>query len=224
LEEEKMAANTVAFQWQSEAVHFEREFISREEIVLQAQHATGQLERRLIELQASIDEKDLSLAELVRLNSAGVSKSNGHNDGSRTKIPESLHTNVILTDSSTLTDPIVQNLMSPPPSMSRNPIPTPVTEGQMTSSFWSEDHLFEFEFQEGKSIMQTPLPGVSKHSGGLSTSVAKRVLLTWDRTVVDTKSRFSIKRPRRSSGTLISHATFLMLVSNLKSSLVVVVD
>eukprot|EP00596_Hydrurales_sp_CCMP1899_P000772 CAMPEP_0119043582 /NCGR_PEP_ID=MMETSP1177-20130426/23536_1 /TAXON_ID=2985 /ORGANISM="Ochromonas sp, Strain CCMP1899" /LENGTH=551 /DNA_ID=CAMNT_0007011971 /DNA_START=65 /DNA_END=1717 /DNA_ORIENTATION=- len=136
LEEEKMAANTVAFQWQSEAVHFEREFLSREEIVLQAQHATGQLERRLIELQASIDEKDLSLIELIKMNSAGLLKPNGKNEDSQTKIPESLHTKVISTDSSTLTDPIVENLMSPPPSMSRNPIPAPVTEAQMTSSFW----------------------------------------------------------------------------------------
>jgi hypothetical protein len=62
----------------------------------------------------------------------------------------------------------------------------------MTSSFWSEDHSFEFESLEGKNIMQTPSSGVSKQSSGLSTSVAKRFLLTWDRTVVDTKSRLGM--------------------------------
>ena len=182
LEEEKVQANNVAYQWQCEAEYFQKELLIREEELRSANLS-------LAELKVQLDEHQQEIEDAVT--SAALSKA----------------TAVMATARSSSKDSA--------------PVNSPAIEledtkhGNDDDDIW-DDEAFDGDVDVGVSILKTPMSGNSKQLSLVTSSVAKRVLITWDKTAVDrnkSKRYKQVEAAKLDSSTMIHRSTFLIAVS-----------
>ena len=192
LEEEKIEANNVAYQWQSEAMHFEREVAAQNDALLQTQQELSQWQARLqaTELQLAQSQAQLQ-AQQQRLQEKEV-------------------------ESSTIPSPHTPQQ----PARQQQPLdPNSSTSQPSQDDFWVDNG--DDAAGDSFSAMKSPQSVASSSStaasaGALSSSVAKRILLTWDKTMVERNKAKNAQKAhlaRSKAGRSVSRTAFLIMVS-----------
>ena len=189
---EKTDANSVAYQWQSEALHFEREVAAREETAMQAQ-------QQLAQCHAKLQEAETELAQAktqAQAQAYALSQAQALNQSSSTAPG------------------------TPGPSNERASRPRQDGGGTVDN----DDNIFDDGFMspgagdgaDSFSAMKSPHSVASGASTAVSSSVAKRILLTWDKTMVERNKAKVAQRlqiAKAKQGRSVSHSTFLITVS-----------
>ena len=200
-ETEKAEANSVAYQWQSEALHFEREVAAREEAAVHAQ-------QQLAQCHAKLQEADTELARVKAQQAQAQAQAQAQSQAP----PQS----------SSATAPRT-------PGPSNDPVSRP--RPQQDEGFGGDsDNVFDDGFMstggtgdgvgDAFSAMKSPQSVASGASPAVSSSVAKRVLLTWDKTMVErnkAKVAQRLQLAKAKQGRSVSHSTFLVTVSGVNA-------
>lgn len=210
VEDEKSNANLVAFQWQGEAKLLESDLLA-------VQEECNEVKRKAEEAELLVCSKDEKIGSLVLMLQEALEREKEKEKEkdemrkclSEAKERESVETPIkISADKADITTPTSS---MPPTASSSNITPSKDTDKDTDKdtgnipgiddpdSFWSNERTTN-------DVLTTKDPGSTKT--GASSSLAKRVLITWDRTQGG-KGRVKVVK---SSGS-VSYTAFLMMVS-----------
>lgn len=192
LEKEKGEANVVAFQWQNEAKLIETELQS-------SQDECDEVRKRTEEVELMVISKDEKINSLVVMLQEALERENEEKDKVELlKVSvEKFRDREKMKETPPKSNPA--DLTTPPPGSSHPP-----TEEIEELSFWGKD-----KEQDGRTPNLDTKNGVSV-SVSESASLAKRVLITWDRTPASKSrnARTDISKGPRT----VSSTTYLMTV------------
>jgi hypothetical protein len=218
LEAERQDATSIAYQWQAEALRLEKELSLREEALVETRKHVGSLQARIQEL-----EHVVSTSSPDQTSSQSASVVDGHG-GQMTPTGELKPRQVSHKSTETDTDlypegklGVVVNTNADVAVRSRYSRGFTQRESdEAQAAFWDADADDDDDDQNDNSQAETPASNFSKQSSVVLSSVAKRVLLTWDKSAVETKRTSATKNAelhRVKARKAISVSTFLMLVS-----------
>jgi hypothetical protein len=195
LEEEKVEANNVAYQWQSEAMHFEREVAVQNDALVQTQQELSrwqerlqETERQLAQSQAQAQQQQQRLQEKEAESSSAHSPHTPQQPARQQKKEDNSNSN-----SSSANQPSQED-------------------------FWVDngDDVAGDSFSARSPQSVASSSSAAASASALSSSVAKRILLTWDKTMVERnkiKNAQKMLLARAKAGRSVSRTTFLMTVS-----------
>jgi hypothetical protein len=188
LEKEKGEANVVAFQWQNEAKLIETELQS-------SQEECEEVKRKAEEAELLVSSKDEKISSLVLMLQEALERENEEKEKADLlkSTVESSRDGEKGREKETPPKSRTDDLTTPPQGTSRPPL-----EESEELSFWGKE-----KEQDGR----TPGPvSVSE-----SASLAKRVLITWDRTPASSRSR-ALRADVDKGSRTVSYSAFLMTV------------
>lgn len=192
LEKEKGEANVVAFQWQNEAKLIETELQS-------SQDECDEAKRKAEEAELLVCTKDEKISSLVLMLQEALERENEEKEKAEILKSSGDRERQLLHEPETPSRSKAGGDLTTPPPVASHP---PLADESEELSFWAKD-------LDGRTPREDAKNGASV-SVSVSASLAKRVLITWDRTPVS-RSR-AVRAGTDKSSRTVSYSAFLMTV------------